>query len=323
MLLPLSGIALLVGGCTLVGQGALHVQNDLSGLGADNTVIRFYAHNAGDTWPASGELGVLVQGDDFGSPPSFGLNGTLLLVSTLADCPMSEGAPETFAMADVTTIGSVPVINGRVNQAFRVPDAGASRAPRWALIEPTELSGFPGEHKIHRCGTVTFVAGGSATVDPCTLRTSIEGNALTAGKSFALTPFRKWQFCYGGAAAGSNEKFLFLTTDGGASWSLISRTTLGAPPAEAGVGELPNGNGASALFFQDEDTGWLGLSSSGHNLLKSTDGGHDWKEVVVEDLAQGVPVTSIGFSSEDDGTFTTPDDIFVTDDGGATWTIVP
>jgi photosystem II stability/assembly factor-like uncharacterized protein len=133
----------------------------------------------------------------------------------------------------------------------------------------------------------------------------------------------KWQICNGGAAAGSNEKFLFFTTDGGAAWTLISRTTLGSPPAEASVGELPNGSGATALFFQDLNKGWLGLSSPGHNLLRSTDGGHNWQEVVVPDLAQGVPVTSISFSSAMDGTFTTPDSTFITNDGGVTWGVAP
>lgn len=308
--------------CTLIGQGQLHISNDESGIGANNTILRAYAHNTGDFWPGPGEIGVLVQGDDFGTPPSYGLNGTLLLVSTNAECPMSEGAPETFAMSDVTSIGSVPVVNGTVNQAFRVTDNASARAPRWALIEPDELAGFPGEHKIHRCGTVTWVATGSAVVDPCVLRSSLEGNPLTPGLSFALG-LAKWQFCYGGAAAGSNEKFLFFTTDGGATWELISRTTLGSPPPEAGVGELPNGNGVSALFFQDLDKGWLGLSSPGHNLLKSTDGGHNWQEVVVTGLDPGEPVTSISFSSATDGTFTTPDATFTTDDGGTTWDEAP
>ena len=309
--------------CTLIGQGQLHVSNDLSGLGANNTILRAYAHNTGDFWPGPGEIGVLVQGDDFGSAPVYGMNGTLLLVSTNAPCPMSEGAPETFTMQDVLVIGDVPVIDGRVNQAFRVVDDVQARLPRWALIEVDELAGYPGEHLIHRCGTVTWVATGAAVIDPCVLRSSLEGNPLTPGLSFALASTTKWQFCYGGAAAGSNEKFLFFTSDGGATWVLISRTTLGNPPPEAGVGELPNGNGVSALFFQDLDAGWLGLNSPGHNLLRSTDGGHNWQEVVVPDLAAGVPVTSITFSSDTDGTFTTPDATFTTTDGGANWELAP
>lgn len=308
--------------CTLIGQGQLHVANDESGIGANNTILRAYAHNPGDTWPAEGEIGVLVQGDDFGTPPDYGMNGTLVLVNTTADCPMSEGAPETFTMAEVAVVGNVPVVNGRVNQAFRLADTPAARAPRWALIETDEMADFPGEHRIHRCGTVSWVASGAAVVDPCVLRSSLEGNALTPGVSFALG-LAKWQFCNGGAAAGSNEKFLFFSSDGGASWELISRTTLGNPPAEAGVSELPNGNGATALFFQDLDKGWLGLSSPGHNLLRSTDGGRNWQEVVVPDLASGVPVISISFSSPTDGLFTTPDATFVTDDGGATWEVAP
>jgi photosystem II stability/assembly factor-like uncharacterized protein len=207
-----------------------------------------------------------------------------------------------------------------VNQFLTQADTPAARQARWALIDIPELAGFPGQHLIHRCGTVSWSSGSGALVDACTTRTSIEGFALTPGDSFALDANNKWQFCYGGAAAGSNEKLLFRTTNGGTSWTLISRTTLGNPPAEAGVGELPNGNGVSALFFQDASKGWLGLNSPGQNLFKSTDGGHNWTAVSATGLNPGVPVTSITFSSANNGSFTTPEGTWTTTNGGATWT---
>ena len=323
-LLPLSLLAgLALTGCTLVGQGDLHIANDESGIGRDNTVLRAFAPDPGDAWPPAGYVDVFVRGDDFGKPPSYGMNGYLYLVRTDAACPQSEGTPESFTLAQVNIVGIVTVINGSVNQFTAMQDSAANRQARFALIEINELAGFPGEHLIHRCGTVSWAPPGSALVDPCTLRVSLEGQALAPGVSFNLDANRRWQVCNGGAAAGSNEKFLFRTTDGGATWSLISRTTLGNPPAESGVGDMPNGNGASALFFTDANNGWLGLTSPGQNLYRSTNGGRDWTVKTVAGLDPAEPVLSISFSDANHGTFTTPDGSFITSNGGTTWTASP
>jgi hypothetical protein len=318
-LVLLIGAGLAAASCTLVGQGTLHVANDLSGLGADNTIFRAFAPDPGDPWPPAGFVNLFVKGDDFGQPPSYGMNGYLYLAHTGLDCPQSEGAPETFKLTDVTLAGIVTVTNGSVNQNLTMQDTGANRQGHWALIEMNELAGYPGQHLIHRCGAVTWTGSPTATADPCTLRTSLEGQALSVGKFFALDANTQWQFCYGGAAAGSNEKFLFRTDNGGTAWALISRTTLGSPAAEAGVGELPNGNGVSAFFFQDANKGWLGLTSPGHNFLRSTDGGHNWSELPVTGLDPGVPVQSIEFSDATHGSFVTPTGTWTTADGGATW----
>jgi hypothetical protein len=158
-------------------------------------------------------------------------------------------------------------------------------------------------------------------VDPCTLRDSLEGQPLAQGEAFGLDTQIRWQLCLGGAAAGSSEKYLYKTSDGGANWTLLAMTTLGNPPPEPGVGELPNGNAAEALFFIDEQTGWLGLSSPGENLFRSGDGGVTWTFVDV--LEPGVPVLNIDFTDADNGTLTTPDGDWTTSDGGATWVEAP
>jgi photosystem II stability/assembly factor-like uncharacterized protein len=155
-------------------------------------------------------------------------------------------------------------------------------------------------------------------VDPCTLRTSLEGRPLAQGPSFALDANTEWQLCLGGAAAGSSEKYLFHTTNGGATWTLISRTTLGNPPPEAGVGDLPNGNAVVQILFLDATHGWMGLNSPGVNLFRSQDGGVTWAEVDV--IPPGVPVTSISFSDAMNGTVVTPEGTWTTSDGGVTWT---
>jgi photosystem II stability/assembly factor-like uncharacterized protein len=141
---------------------------------------------------------------------------------------------------------------------------------------------------------------------------------LHPGASFSLDARTTWQLCLGGGAAGSIEKLLFRTTDGGATWTLIGRTTLGNPPREAGVGALPNGDGVTQMLFVDATGGWMGLDSPGPNLFRSQDGGVTWTEVSA--LPPALPVTAIVFGDPVHGTVETPDGIWVTRDGGTTWT---
>jgi hypothetical protein len=149
-------LAFAVVACRQVGVGALHVANDLSGIGRDNTTFHAYAHDAGDTWPPAGQLSIYVQGDDIGNAPAYGENGFLFLVRTSAACPMSEGAPEVFKIADVTITEVVTVRNGSVAQVGLVPDTPANRASTWALIEIGEEPNTAGGHLVRRCGTVTW-----------------------------------------------------------------------------------------------------------------------------------------------------------------------
>ena len=155
-LAPLIGFVLLAAGCELVGQGDLHIANDESGIGADNTIFRAFVSDPGDAFPPDGYLNIFVRGDDFGQAPDYGMDGYLYLVSTDEQCPQSEGAPESFTLDDVTIIGIATVTDGTVNQFFLTEDTAAARAPRWALIELFELDGFPDEHLIERCGEVTW-----------------------------------------------------------------------------------------------------------------------------------------------------------------------
>jgi hypothetical protein len=158
-------------------------------------------------------------------------------------------------------------------------------------------------------------------VDPCTLRDSLEGQPLTPGPAFTLNDDVAWQLCIGGAAAGSSEKYLYMTSVGGAGWTLLAMTTLGNPPPEPNVGELPNGNAAEVLFFIDEQDGWLGLSSPGENLHRSEDGGKTW--TAVDALPPGLPVTDVEFSDAENGTLITPEGDWTTSDGGDTWSPAP
>ena len=150
----IGAVALLA--CHQVGSGQLNVANDLSGIPKNNTALHAVVRDSGDAWPASGEVGILVQGDDIGQNPGYNMNGFVYLVRTSKACPMSEGAPETFALSDVTIAGVITVNDGSVNQVVTMADSAQNRASTWALIALGDLQGHPGEHFIYRCGTVTW-----------------------------------------------------------------------------------------------------------------------------------------------------------------------
>ena len=158
-------------------------------------------------------------------------------------------------------------------------------------------------------------------IDPCATRTGVGGETLVAGESFEAETTDIWQICVGGAAAGSSEKLLFRSDDAGATWTLISRTTLGNPPPEAGVGEFPNQGSVAVIVFIDEATGWIGLESAGQNLYRSQDGGMTWE--AAEELPPAVPVTAIDFTDAPNGTVTTSESTWTTTDAGDTWTETP
>lgn len=204
--------------------------------------------------------------------------------------------------------------------------AGSSTATPGASVAPSTATGASsaGASPTAATGTPASAATGTPGVGSaaCAGRTSLEGVPLVPGVSFSLNAATRWQFCNGGAAAGSSEKYLLRSTDGGDTWTLISQTTLGTPTPQAGVGTLPNGNGVTALFFQDASKGWLGLSSPGANFYRSQDGGVNWTEVTGV-VPPAVPVRSISFSSATDGTVTTAAGNWTTTDGGTTWTKAP
>jgi len=189
------------------------------------------------------------------------------------------------------------------------PDATATATTATATPSPDGANPPPAQPT----ATVQLV------YNPCESRISVGGQPFIATLSFKLADI-EWQMCIGGAAAGSSGKLLFKTRDGGSHWDLISQTA-DNPSAGPGVGLLPNGNAAEALFFTDEQHGWLGLSSPGANLFRTTDGGANWIDVPV--LPPGVPVLGISFADASHGSVTTPEGGWTTADGGQSWSQVP
>jgi len=164
----------------------------------------------------------------------------------------------------------------------------------------------------------------TAMNDPCNSREETGGIPRYAlGPSSELPgAMTIFQLCHGGIAAGSSAKLLLKSVDGGRTWTLIAQTSsLVGPPSLPGVGRLPSGFGATAMWFQTTQRGWMGLSSPGKNLWRTTDGGFTW--IAVQALPPPMIVTSILFTSDLEGTVETPESAWTTIDGGETWTEQP
>jgi hypothetical protein len=156
-------LVLVLSGCRMVGNGKLLVVNDQSGLGANDTVVRAFAPQAGDAWPPAGEAALLVTGTDFGAPPAFGMDGELYLVnSAFAMCPSAGAGPHVFNFAKqaVNVVGRVAITDGVAYQWLTIPFTDPQPMRHylsWALVDIDPLPGSGGDHMIRRCGTMEWV----------------------------------------------------------------------------------------------------------------------------------------------------------------------
>ncbi len=93
-----------------------------------------------------------------------------------------------------------------------------------------------------------------------------------------------WLLCLGGAGAGSSEKALLRTTDGGSSWHVVSQVTslLAAPRAGAMPLQEPD-----AIAAGSPERLWLATQN---DLYESGDGGARWTWVRGPD-PRGTPAT--------------------------------
>ena len=108
-----------------------------------------------------------------------------------------------------------------------------------------------------------------------------------------------------GWVVGSNGTIL-KTSDGGVSWAAQTSET---------DQEL------SSIHFIDENIGWAtggGLSAEQAPLLKTTDGGQNWQ--LIPYTFNATSVKDIFFFDENTGWVIKMDSIYVSKDGGVTWT---
>jgi photosystem II stability/assembly factor-like uncharacterized protein len=142
-----------------------------------------------------------------------------------------------------------------------------------------------------------------------------------------------------GIAAGSTGIAILRTDDGGARWRLVELTT-GGSPGHPTRGAIPFGCDKSVAVFSSARTGWVGGACAGGRpaFWVSRDGGRTWRHQPLpmpsgagelESCACGI--TPPVFTSPADGALwasglpgppARADAVYLTRDGGRTWTPV-
>jgi photosystem II stability/assembly factor-like uncharacterized protein len=114
--------------------------------------------------------------------------------------------------------------------------------------------------------------------------------------------------CVGGAAAGSSPKTVFVSHDGGRTW-----TRAGSPPMSGQ---------ATAMAAASPSRFVVAASSGASYLYQSTDGGRTWRTAFQDTTTGGAPFIDVGFTDATHGVAVlaaTVPRLLVTTDGGTTW----
>ena len=151
-----------------------------------------------------------------------------------------------------------------------------------------------------------------------------------------VDPENGWWSVIPGGSGETSHLSLYRTADGGAHWSEVAR----APGTSAGSGgpataTIPGGCNANGAVFLNDTTGWLtGTCGDLHDYFYvSHDGGVTWAaQALPPSGSAGIPVTTPPrFSSASDGVmvmeivggFFQSAFLYVTTDGGSSWTVHP
>ncbi len=236
-------------------------------------------------------------------------------------------APRGSILSLATIDGQVLALVARNSQSgsaslLRRPLAGGS----WSeiatikqvdLIDPTDLiSTQAGTAAVLGAASVLVTTDGGLTVTRlATPRVPGYGPgsvAVTSSHTLAL-------LLVGQGAAGSTDKVLYTSTDGGRHWAKA-----GTPSREGDPVTLAGGSPTKLVLATASGASWL---------VRSADGGHNWATVVTYGDG-GVGWADLGFTTAADGVVVhgpadragnadgRPGQLLLSSDGGATWKAV-
>jgi photosystem II stability/assembly factor-like uncharacterized protein len=169
--------------------------------------------------------------------------------------------------------------------------------------------------------------GGRQWAKEGTLQTYADALAETGSLDFTDSE-HGWLSVTGLAAAGSTAILIYRTVDGGAHWNAVDISNLVPPPP---AGKVPSGCDKNPAVFRNASTGWVTAECNGGSpfFYVTRDGGLTWRAQSLGIAASEYGYTtnlpqfvtgSDGFTFGFVGLTSPPADLFVTTDGGTTWT---
>lgn len=269
--------------------------------------------------------------------------------STLAPYPDDTPLPPTIAAPlvsspGITSLTMLSELDGWAiseNAILRTTDGGST----WYNVSPSGVTdlGFGTGHTFFDASQAWILVADAS--DPAAsgllYRTGDGGLTWTVypvpfggGQMAFVDETHGWMLASLGAGAGSMAVAIYITDDGGESWT----QTYTNDPNLAGAGDsLPLSGIKNNLTALDEETAWVGgviYAPETFYLYKTTDGGRTWTPQTIP-AAPGMQNTEVAVDSGP--IFTTPDDgvlpirftgetlrtgFYATHDGGVTWEFV-
>ena len=192
-----------------------------------------------------------------------------------------------------------------------------------AWVQKPDFNNFPNNGLLYRT-----VDGG--------LTWTISSTPFSGGDLSFIDSNDGWMLADLGVGAGSNAVAVFQTTDGGETWT---QTYTNDPNVPEASDSLPLGGIKSDLVSRDMQTAWVSgvvYSPGTIYLFRTDDGGQSWTPVNLdipegaENFELGIDRDQMQFVSAADGFLivrmsgdSTQTAIYVTNDGGDTWTLTP
>ena len=192
-----------------------------------------------------------------------------------------------------------------------------------AWVQKPDFNNFPNNGLLYR------TADGGLTWN-------ISSTPFSGGDLSFTDASNGWMLADLGVGAGSNAVSVFQTIDGGATWTQTYTNDPNDP--EAGD-SLPLGGIKADLVPINRQTAWVGgviYAPGTAYLYRTDDGGKSWSPVSLplpegaEDIELGIDRDQMQFVSADEGYLVvrmsgdaTQTAVYVTNDGGDTWTLTP